>query len=157
VSSAASAATSTGSRRPELPAADASAGLTRVLSWTAAAGIGSAILIMIVASPAALTVAVAAMGAVVAVPYLSLGSPSLHAFITRGGKTSADNFYQLFSKSFQHALPLNVELVVVLAAAVLAAALLARLRRRGRPARHPACPRDRGRLAVPVVLPAALV
>jgi hypothetical protein len=78
-------------------------------------------------SPAALVTAVAAMGAVVVVPYLSLGSPSLHAFITRGGKTSADNFYQLFSKSFQHALPLSAELAVAAACAVLAAALLARL------------------------------
>jgi hypothetical protein len=78
-------------------------------------------------SPAALIAAVAGMGTVVAVPYLSLGSPSLHALLTRGGKTSADNFYQLFSKSFQHALPLSAELLVVLACAVLAAALLARL------------------------------
>jgi hypothetical protein len=78
-------------------------------------------------SPAALAAAVAGLGAVVAVPYLSLGSPSLHAFLTRGGKTSADNFYQLFSTSFQHALPMSAELLVVLACAVLAAALLARL------------------------------
>jgi hypothetical protein len=78
-------------------------------------------------SPAALIAAVAGMGAVVAVPYLSLGSPSLHALLARGGKTSADNFYQLFSKSFQHALPLSAELLVVLACGVLAAALLARL------------------------------
>jgi hypothetical protein len=78
-------------------------------------------------SPAALIAAVAGMGAVVAVPYLSIGSPSLHALLTRGGKTSADNFYQLFSTSFRHALPPSAELVVVLACAVLAAALLARL------------------------------
>ena len=78
-------------------------------------------------SPAALIAAVAGMGAAAGVPYLSLGSPSLHALLTRGGKTSADNFYQLFSKSFQHALPLSAELLVVLACAVLAAALLARL------------------------------
>ena len=78
-------------------------------------------------SPAALIAAVAGMGAVVAVPYLSLGSPSLHVFLTRGGKASADNFYQLFSKSFQHALPMSAELVVVLACAVLAGVLLARL------------------------------
>ena len=78
-------------------------------------------------SPAALIAAVAGMGAAAGVPYLSLGSPSLHALLTRGGKTSADNFYQLFSKSFQHALPLTAQLLVVLACAVLAAALLARL------------------------------
>jgi hypothetical protein len=78
-------------------------------------------------SPAALIAAVAGLGAVVAVPYLSLGSPSLHALLTRGGKASADNFYQLFSKSFQHELPMSAELLVVLACAVLAAALLARL------------------------------
>jgi hypothetical protein len=78
-------------------------------------------------SPAALITAVAGMGAAVVVPYLSLGSPSLHALLTRGGKASADNFYQLFSKSFQHELPLNAELLVVLACGVLAAMLLARL------------------------------
>jgi hypothetical protein len=78
-------------------------------------------------SPAALATAMAGMGAVVAVPYLSLGSPSLHVFLTRGDKASADNFYQLFSRSFQHALPMSAELVVVLACAVLAGVLLARL------------------------------
>jgi len=78
-------------------------------------------------SPAALTAAMAGMGAVVAVPYLSLGSPSLHALLTRGGKASADNFYQLFSSSFQHELPMSAELLVMLACAVLAVALLARL------------------------------
>jgi hypothetical protein len=78
-------------------------------------------------SPGVLTAAVASMAAVVAVPYLSLGSPSLHALVTRGGKASADNFYQLFSSSFRRELPPGAELVVILACAVLAAALLARL------------------------------
>jgi hypothetical protein len=78
-------------------------------------------------SPAALIAAVAGMGAVVVAPYLSLGSPSVHALLTRGGKASSDNFYQLFSKSFRHELPLSAELLVVLACGVLAAALLARL------------------------------
>jgi hypothetical protein len=78
-------------------------------------------------APAALAAAVAGMGAVVVLPYLSLGSPSLHAFFTRGGKASSDNFYQLLSTSFRNQLPHSLALLVVIACAVLAAALLWRL------------------------------
>jgi hypothetical protein len=78
-------------------------------------------------SATALLVAVAGMGAVVILPYLSLGSPSLHALLTRGGKASADNFYQLFSKSLQNQLPHSLALLVVLACGALAFLLLWRL------------------------------
>jgi len=50
VSSAATAATGTGSPRPQQPAAAGGARLTRALAWAAAIGIGSSILIMIAAS-----------------------------------------------------------------------------------------------------------
>jgi hypothetical protein len=50
VSSATTAATGTGSPRPDQPATAARARLTRALTWAAAVGIGGSILIMIVAS-----------------------------------------------------------------------------------------------------------
>ena len=50
MSSAATAATGTGSPRPQQPAAAGGARLTRALAWAAALGIGSSILIMIAAS-----------------------------------------------------------------------------------------------------------
>lgn len=50
MSSAATAATGTGSPRPQQPAAADGARLTRALAWAAAIGIGSSILIMIAAS-----------------------------------------------------------------------------------------------------------
>jgi len=78
-------------------------------------------------SAAALLTAVAAMAVVVGVPYLSLGSPSLHALVSRGGKANAENFYQLFSTSLRNHLPYSLSLLVVLACAVLAVALLRRL------------------------------
>lgn len=78
-------------------------------------------------SAIALLAAVAGMGAVVILPYLSLGSPSLHALLTRGDKASADNFYQLFSKSLQHQLPHSLALLVVLGCGALALLLLWRL------------------------------
>ncbi len=78
-------------------------------------------------SAAALLTAVAAMSVVVGVPYLSLGSPSLHALVRRGGSASSDNFYQLFSTSLRNHLPHSLSLLVVLACAVLAVALLRRL------------------------------
>jgi hypothetical protein len=78
-------------------------------------------------SGTALIAAVAGMGFVVALPYLSLGSPSLHALGSRSAKSSADNFYQLFSRSFQHELPAGPRLLVVIACAVLALLLLRQL------------------------------
>ncbi len=74
-----------------------------------------------------LVAAVAGMGTVVILPYLSLGSPSVHALLTRGGKASADNFYQLFSESLRNQLPHSLTLFVVLACGVLALLLLWRL------------------------------
>jgi len=76
---------------------------------------------------AELIAAVAGMSVVVALPYLSLGSPSIHALLRRGGKVSADNFYQLFSASFRHPLSHSSSLLVVLACAIGAALLLWRL------------------------------
>ena len=78
-------------------------------------------------SRTALLAAVASMGIVVVLPYLSLGSPSLRAMESRSTKSSADNFYQLFSKSFQHELPAGPRLLVMLACAALALLLLWRL------------------------------
>jgi hypothetical protein len=61
VSSATAAATGTGSPRPEQPASQAPARLARFLSWAAAIGIGSSILIMMVASVARHSAAVPPM------------------------------------------------------------------------------------------------
>ena len=78
-------------------------------------------------SATALIAALAGMGVVVILPYLSLGSPSLHALLNRGDKASADNFYQLFAKSLQNHLPHSLALLVVLACAAFALLLLWRL------------------------------
>lgn len=89
--------------------------------------LGAALVWALRRSATALLAAVAGMSVVVIVPYLSLGSPSLHALLARGGKASADNFYQLFSKSLQHQLPHSLALLVVLACGALALLLLWRL------------------------------
>jgi len=78
-------------------------------------------------SLAPLLAAIAGLVVVVGLPYLSLGSPSLHALLTRGGKASADNFYQLFSGTLRNHLPNSLSLLVVLACAALAVLLLRRL------------------------------
>ena len=67
------------------------------------------------------------LGVVVLLPYLSLGSPSIHALLSRGDKATAFNFYQLFSRPLRHELPASLTLIVMLACALLALLLLARL------------------------------
>jgi hypothetical protein len=89
--------------------------------------LGLALLWALRRSSAALIAAIAGMGVVVAPAYLSLGSPSIHALLFRGGRASADNFYQLLSRSFRNQLPTSLGLLVVLAVGLLAVLLLWRL------------------------------
>jgi hypothetical protein len=78
-------------------------------------------------SAAALFAGCASLGVVLVLPYLALGSPSIHALSSRGNKATAFNFYQLFSRPLRHELPANLELLVLLGCAVLALLLLVRL------------------------------
>jgi hypothetical protein len=78
-------------------------------------------------SAAALLAGCASLGVVVLLPYLSLGSPSIRALLSRGDKATRFNFYQLFSGPLRHEFPAHLALVVVLACAVLAVLLLVRL------------------------------
>jgi hypothetical protein len=78
-------------------------------------------------SAAALLAGCASLGVVVLLPYLSLGSPSIHALLSRGDKATAFNFYQLFSRPLRHELPANLALLIMLGCAVLALLLLIRL------------------------------
>jgi len=67
------------------------------------------------------------LGAVVLLPYLALGSPSIHALLSRGNKATAFNFYQLFSRPLRHELPPSLELLVAAGCVALALLLLVRL------------------------------
>jgi hypothetical protein len=78
-------------------------------------------------SVAALLAGCASLGVVLVLPYLSLGSPSVHAMLSRGNKATAFNFYQLFSRPLRHELPASLELLVAAGCAVLALLLLVRL------------------------------
>ncbi len=78
-------------------------------------------------SATALLAGCASLGVVVVLPYLSLGSPSIHALLSRGDKATRFNFYQLFSGPLRHEFPAHLALVVMLACAALALLLLVRL------------------------------
>jgi len=78
-------------------------------------------------SVGALLAGCASLGVVLVLPYLSLGSPSVHAMLSRGNKATAFNFYQLFSRPLRHELPASLELLVAAGCVVLALLLLIRL------------------------------
>jgi hypothetical protein len=78
-------------------------------------------------SPARLAAALAGTFATLVPAYLAIGPAILHNLDARQGKVSADNFYQLFSRSFRFGLPPAVTLAVDLAFVALAALMLWRL------------------------------
>jgi alpha-1,6-mannosyltransferase len=77
--------------------------------------------------PAALLAAAAGFLVAFAPAYLAVGRPLVNAMEQRRGKVSADNFYQLFNRAYQHPLPSGPDLLIVLAVVVLAVLLLWRL------------------------------
>jgi hypothetical protein len=77
--------------------------------------------------PGALLAAAAGFLVTFVPPYLAVGQPLRQAMLSRRGKVSADNFYQLFNAAWQHPLHSNVDLFIVLAVGVLAVLMLWRL------------------------------
>jgi hypothetical protein len=77
--------------------------------------------------PGALLAAAAGFLVTFVPPYLAVGQPLRQAMLSRRGKVSADNFYQLFNSAWQHPLHSNVDLFIVLAVGVLAVLMLWRL------------------------------
>ncbi len=77
--------------------------------------------------PGALLAAAAGFLVTFVPPYLAVGRPLRQAMLSRRGKVSADNFYQLFNAAWQHPLHSNVDLFIVLAVGVLAVLMLWRL------------------------------
>jgi hypothetical protein len=89
--------------------------------------LGAALIWALRRSAAAMLAGGVSLGAVVLGPYVALGSPSIHALLSRGNKATAYNFYQLFSRPLRHELPPSLEVLVMIACVLLALLLLVRL------------------------------
>jgi len=79
------------------------------------------------ASPARLAAALAGTCATLVPGYLAIGTAVFRNLDARQGKVGADNFYQLFSRSFRYALPPGMTIAVDLAFVALAVLMLWRL------------------------------
>jgi hypothetical protein len=77
--------------------------------------------------PRALLAAAAGFLVAFVPPYLAVGRPLVNAMEQRRGKVSADNFYQLFDRAYQHPLPSGPDLLIVAAVVILAVVMLWRL------------------------------